>query len=769
MRRTLRKYIPSMFERRLLLLMMLTLALAGVVLARTAYLTTGDRHREAFKQAEQVLYRVVYIPTIRGMILDRRGRVLAEDRPGYDVAVSYDLLTGAWAFNQAYDKARNQHRSVWKELSSEEREAIVANFRSPFDRQEQELFRTLSELGPDLRGIATEELDKRRNAVIAQVQGLSADATFRRQQRQLAQLDEPISWSEAEVVVSEETQRHSLLLDVNDQVRAFVEGCIADAERAQSAYLSHPRDEQAAEQAEASSVWLEVSVTRPKHRRYPLETWPQPIEMDMSSMPPELRRDEPVTVDVAGVALPIIGRMREVFAEDMRTNPFAKDNLHGYMEGDRVGATGIESFLETTLRGERGKLTRRLDTGTEQRIEPIPGREVHLTIDADLQAKLQALLSEKVGLTAVRGYHTMGDTDPAQIGKPLDGAAVILSVDNCEVLAAASVPDYSLKQLEENPDSVFEDLVRLPYLFRPVANKYNPGSTIKALVLTSAVTAGSHDLNSPIECTGALDLDHPDRYRCWIFKTYRTTHGLVDAPRSLCVSCNIYYYTLGRRMGVLRLADWFGRFGLGKLSDCGLPEEITGSLPDPKSGTVDDAINMGIGQGPVAWTPLQAAAAYACLANGGVYQTPTFIADADRPASRPKVDLHLNQPALRAALEGLHDVVSNTADGTGYWLDRSEHETIFNVEGVTIFGKSGTADAGRTIYDYVDGKLVPVKSTPPDETPDHAWFIVIVKPEHAAGPMYVIAVITEYAGSGSRVSGPVVNQIIHLMQQEGYL
>ncbi len=776
MRKMLRRYIPSMFERRLLLLMVLALLLAGVVLARTASLATGESHQKLKEEAEKVLYRVVYIPTIRGAILDRRGRVLAEDRPGYDVAVSYDLLTGAWAFNQAYAKARRQRSSDWVELSSDEREQLVANFRPPFDRQEQELFRTLSELGTDLRGIPAEELEKRRNAIIAQVQGLSADATLRRQQRQLAQLDEPISWAEANVVVSEEKQSHSLLRDVNDQVRAFVEGCIADAERAESAYLSHPKDEQAAEQAEASCVWLEVSVTRPKHRRYPCETWPQPIAVDMSSMPPELRRDEPVTVDVSGVALPIIGRMRDVFAEDMRANPFYRrdkqgnllTNLHGYMEGDSVGNTGIESFMEDSLRGERGQLIRRLDTGTEQRIEPIPGRDVHLTIDADLQAKLQALMSEQVGLTTVRGYQGR-EVDPARIGQPLDGAAVVMSVDNCEILAAVSVPGYSLKQLQDDPDSIFKDPARLPYLFRPVAGMYNPGSTLKAVLLPSAVTAGVLDLNTPIECTGLLFPEHPNIFRCWIFKGYHSAHGLVDAPRSLSVSCDIYYYKVGQRMGVGRLVDWYGRFGLGKLSDCGLPEEIPGRLPDPARGTVNEAINMGIGQGPVGWTPVQAAAAYAALANGGVYQAPTFIKDSDRPLPRPKTDLHLNQTAVRAAMEGLHDVVTNVSEGTGCWLDRPNNEKIFNAQGVTVFGKSGTADVPRWIDANLNGKVDPGEATPPDETPDHAWFIAIVKPEHAAGPMYVIAVITEYAGSGSRVSGPIVNQIIHLMQQEGYL
>jgi cell division protein FtsI/penicillin-binding protein 2 len=172
----------------------------------------------------------------------------------------------------------------------------------------------------------------------------------------------------------------------------------------------------------------------------------------------------------------------------------------------------------------------------------------------------------------------------------------------------------------------------------------------------------------------------------------------------------------------------------------------------------------------VAWTPLQAAAAYADLARGGVHLPPTMIADEDRSTPRQAVDLKLNQAAVAAALAGLDGVV-NGADGTGRWLT-SHSDPIFTVPGVKIYGKSGTADPGGRWVDlggergkpdegdlFLDSKVVD----------DHSWFVALVQPQGQSRPTHVIAVVVEYAGSGSKVAGPIVNQVLLAMKQEGYL
>jgi len=763
MRRSLRQQIPSMFERRLLLLMLLCIGVGAILVGRTAQLTLGEEHRRLSREADRVLLQTTYIPTIRGSILDRHGRPLAVNRPGYDVAVAFTVLTGEWATDMGARQARREHSAIWSQLAPDRREAIISRMAEPYRLQVVELYRTLSELGGDLHGIELAELEKRRNAIIAEVQQTAAEVTLRNQQRRLEELDEPISWAEANTRVREQTQKHSLLRDVSEQVRSIVEGFIADAER-------HASDEQ----GDALAVWRQVEITRPKHRRYPYETI-DAIPVDMTTMPPVLRSDTPVMVDVSGVALPIIGTMRDVFAEDMRDNPFyyQKDgdritNLAGYRDGDRVGSTGVESSMETALRGARGKSDRRRDTGREDRIEPVAGGDVKLTIDIALQAKLQALLSEEVGLTVVQPYHKSKQAERGELGKPLNGAAVILQVDTGEVLAAASFPDYSLRQLEEDPDSVYKDPWRLPRMFRPVASRYQPGSTIKPIMLVSAVTAGRQALHEPIFCDGVLDPDHPNRFRCWYFKMFGMRHGFLDGAHAIQHSCNIYFYTVGQKMGVERTVDWYGRWGINRLTHCGLPEEVPGNLPPATDKGVNSAINMGIGQGEVSWTPVQAAAAYAALARGGVYVPPTFIAG----AKRERTDLHVNASAVADAMEGLRLVV-NEPEGTAYWLDRPAGERIINAEGVMVYGKSGTAAPGARLIDYnFNNRYDPQdgdKLISRDEVDDHAWFTVLVRPADEAGPMYAIAVVVEYAGSGSRVSGPIVNQIIHLLQREGWL
>lgn len=761
MRRLLRSHIPSMFHRRLLLLLLVALAVVVVLGTRTALLTTGTAHASYTAAVDAAMQDTRLIPTIRGRILDRWGRVLAVDEPGFDVAVDYRVISGEWAYTQAHDAARAANRGTWAELHPDEREALIADLQRPYDEQVELLWRTLAELSGSTRA----DIERRKSHIVSRVQKTASHLWTVWQRQREARLGEAVPLADVAQPIGEQRQHHSILRDVGEATRVRIQSFLAEADR-----------------DPALAVWKQVRIDRPRQRRYPLET--MTVVLDRSHLPTPLRSDEPLEMTVEGVAVHAVGQMRDFWAQDAKSRPFTRTgpsgqniiDRGGYLDGDRVGKFGVEAAMEHLLRGLRGQVKRQLDTGYEERLDPQPGRDVQLTLDAQLQARIQGIMSPEFGLMKVQPWHIRESDPPRKLGEPLNGAAVVLDVATSEVLAAVSIPSMPLRVLEESADEIYGDDENRPYVDRVISQPYQPGSTVKPLVLVSAVTLGVHSLGAPIPCNGHLNPGNPEAYRCWIYKAHGgLTHGPLMGPEAIARSCNIYFYALGRDLGSVRMVQSFSGLGLGAPTDAGLPGEVGGDLPNLALASQRnapgfqpaDATFMGIGQGPIRWTPIQAVNTYAILARGGIAQQPTFIKDESLGVSRPRIDLHLNRAAVAEAVQGLRDV-ANAPYGTGRSIDTGgKREPLFDVEGVTIYGKSGTAQAVPLRIDANGDKQITVDD-PIVKSGDHAWFMALVKPDGAAEPTHVIAVVTEYAGSGSQVSGPIVNQIIHALQQEGY-
>ena len=740
-----------MFHRRLMLVGVLACIVLLTLGVQTARLTLGPDATARRLAAEQALELHGLVETRRGRLLDRHGRVLARDQPGWDVAVGYGVISGRWADERARAAARREAGEAWHEMSAAARDALVARLRGPFDDQVERLWNDLSGMGRVDRA----ELDARLNAIRRGVAGLSSHLHELWRLRRMQELKEDVTIDEVARPIAEQRDAHGVLRDVDEDVRLVVQSF-----------------QQSAAEDPALEVWHEVEVSRPRQRRYPLES--MTIRLDRTTLPPPLASEQAAEIHVEGVALHVLGRMRDVWQEDFtgddpRPRFDRETNLRGYRPGDRIGSWGIEASMEDTLRGARGTVLTYLDTLEQRRVDPVPGRDVTLTLDARLQARVQAAMSPEIGLTVSQPWHGTHGED--QAGEPLNAAAVVLDVPSAEVLASVSVPEFSSKQLEDDPASVFRDAERLPFINRAVARPYNPGSTIKPLLFAAAVTAGVQGVESPIICRGYLDEGHPDRYRCWIFKKYLAQHGPLEGPEAIARSCNIFFYTLGRNMGGVRLVDWYDRFGLGHTPDCLLPEAIAGTLPSPSDMHRTDPIFMGIGQGPMNWSVLQGAAAYATLARGGVHLDATYVKEHDRPTPREPVRLDLHPAGVAAALQGLDWSANDGSMGTTHHLSNLEgRPDIFNVEGATILAKSGTADPGdrrwvdRNFNNAVDeGEIEEV----PDGA-DHAWTIALIEPDGAGSPRYAVAVVVEFAGSGGATAGPIVNQIAHALKAEGY-
>ena len=765
LRGLVRRHIPSMFQRRLLLLLVAAIVIGVTIIVQAARLTTGQRHREYRQQARQALRTSEYIPTVRGRILDRRGRVLARTEAGWDVKVQYSVITGQWARNQARQRALEAAGHRWSQLTKDQRQQRIEQNLGRYTEQAEKLWQTLTRWRQETHAAFTRsDLNQRTQQIEKRVQDVASHLWSIWQKQRQQKLGQPVPLEEVAKPIREQKKAHVVLPDVSAKTRRRVQNRKARAH-----------------QGQAPAIWREVKLDRPKRRRYPFES--MTLTLDRTTLPGSLKNDKPAKVTVRGVGAHILGKMRDVWKSDLEgenARPFhhtteegkTLTDLGGYRPGDRIGAFGIEAAYEQRLRGQRGKDVHHLDEreqNDEIEIKPTPGRDVPLTLDIKLQAHVQAIMSPATGLMEVQPWHIRDKENKDRLGRPLTGAAVVLDVETSEVLAAVSVPPMPRKTMRRHPERIFKDPYRLPYINRPIARSYPPGSTIKPIMLVSAASAGEYALGEKILCRGYLNEGEPDRYRCWIWKQYHTGHGKLGPAASLERSCNVFYYTLGRRMGLTKQVGWLHRFGLERDSPLALPDETTGELPAPKrrANARQDAILMGIGQGPITWSPLQAAAAYATLTRGGRRLGPTVVQPQARKTKRQPKQLNLDPAAVGRAMNGLYRVV-NGDHGTGRRLHLDSPEPIFDHDHLRVYGKSGTADAGDRWIDknlnqqVDDGEVIP-------DAGDHAWFMALPQGPEDDRPQYAVAVVVEYGGSGSQVAGPIANQIIHALIGADYL
>jgi penicillin-binding protein 2 len=406
-----------------------------------------------------------------------------------------------------------------------------------------------------------------------------------------------------------------------------------------------------------------------------------------------------------------------------------------------------------------------------------------------------------VGLARAQQWHYGWDNDetPKQMLlnylAPLNGAAVVLDVDTGEILSMVSWPTVAAGE-------DFDDAVRAarnPSLNRAIEGSYPPGSIIKPIVYVSAVRSGVFGADDQIECNGHFFGEGDSFGRCWIYRkqyNYQTHSkaigGPLDVEAAISRSCNIYFYTIAQRMGLRTLTDWYRNFGLGQNLDIGIARweprldkagnkigdrlsgEHPGVLPSAQAiakieSTGDRMVPAfaGVGQGPILWTPMQAANAYATLARGGVIRDAELLrTPIPGRAARRTGDWKLNPHSCDRAFEGLRQSVEER-HGTGNrvsYKDKSA-EAIINAPGVVVWAKTGTAQAPPLKVDDDGNGTIDRTIT----GLDHAWFVGLVGDAQEPRPRYAVAVLLEHGGSGGRSAGPIANQVIHALIAEGYL
>ena len=761
--------VLGIFHRRLILLLAVLVIVAGGLSAQLARLAIleGDMHS---RQTETFLRRRTFLPFVRGKILDRRGEVLAADRASWDIQVEYAMIAGRWSAEKARAEARRElGPNAWARLSREERAVEVDRRLPAWNERAEAIYAEICLAGNITRAELDQRFDEIRGRVAQRVEAYrerlrqAAETKARETGTQVASVPE-------DETISEQEEPHSILADVDDAT-AFRFQLLAEEER-------------------------DTIVVTPATQR--LRPWSVvDLPFDRTTLPSPLRSDRPLALRLVGVADHLLGSTRtRVFAEDLRRRPFLDErsgevvDLGGYRaDRDVIGSSGVERVFEDRLRGVRGLVERNLESGEATRREPQPGEDVRLTIDIRLQSWAQGALEPKLGLAKIQQWQRGWDADgeakpgPLPVGWELNGSAIVIEVATGDILAMVTTPTLA-EATEMSPKRRSAEGADLN---KAVEGVYPPGSIVKPLLYAGAVTDGRFPLEQIVECKGHFFENVTTSSRCWIWRPEQGrsgTHGPLGVEEAIARSCNIYFYTVASRLGLEGSVAWYRQFGVGEPFGVGLgvgrdtadgrvrmEGESGGSVPSASemvaiksSGDRSGPIFLGIGQGPVAWTPLHAANAYATLARSGKMIRPGLLLN--RPdRGQVSSDLALHPGAVRRSLDGLFDAVTKQY-GTGHHLtlEDGSQEPLTAVPGVRIWAKTGTAQAPPL-------RLDSRRADRPDAVirTDHAWFVGLAGNERDGLPRYAIAVLLEYGGSGGKTAGPIAAEIIRSLVREGYL
>lgn len=425
----------------------------------------------------------------------------------------------------------------------------------------------------------------------------------------------------------------------------------------------------------------------------------------------------------------LFGYIGEISEKELTLPEFAD-----YNPGDYMGKSGIERSFEKYLHGEDGGREIEVDARgrylrTVSETLPTTGHSIMLTIDKNLQKATEKALGDKAA------------------------AAVVVDVHTGEILAFASAPAFdpslfSGRMPPEQWTAYLEDK-RHPLENKALKGQYPPGSTFKIVTALAGLAEGLIDDNTVVRCTGEYKLG-TSKFRCW----NRKGHGSVNLKGAMRESCDVYFYQLGERLGVDKIASYAKMFGLGEPMGCGLENEKAGFVPtsewkQKKYGKVwykGETLPVSIGQGYLLTTPVQLAAMTAGVATDGTVYRPHLvkkIIDRDGKTIKEFSPEVLKRVALkpehfRMVKDGLQAVV-NEPRGTGGAARLYE---------VKVAGKTGTSQVV---------KLKDTKGPVAYQYRDHALFVAFApydKPEIA------VSVVVEHGEHGGGAAAPVAGQIL---------
>ncbi len=756
-----------MFERRLKILLVGIAAITLLLVLRSGQLQVinGDAWR---KKASESMQRPTLVETTRGRILDFRGRELAIDEPCTDACVDYRAisLNEEWIKGVALDRLKMKMARDYAASDRKQREKLLTEEIARVHTDIDAMWEILAQKTGKPIAEAREEIDQTRRAIRQRVQMCRRLVWYNRYNKAMTRHDDaaPDPWYRRWVVWGGDDgpDLDSFAVTVDEQERAHV--------------ILHAIDDQ-----------TYIDLGKILHRAPGLE----------------LRRSKHRLYPYGANSCHVIGTMSMVMRQDIDEDD---DELTQLRPNDQIGRTGLEALADKLLRGRRGRILR--VAGQEKPVEsnePTIGRDVRATIDVELQQTIIDAFALERKSIEYRSDTTAEDRSRSN----LHGAAVLIDVPTGEVRAMVSCPGYDLNQFDQLYPALNTDDLNLPLLNRATQDVAEPGSTAKLIMALGVLQDRVMTPADTIECTGYLVLAGV-RYsfgRCWTMRQFHIAHhatppaahptGFLTVSDALERSCNVFYETVADRLGLDRVAYWYDRLGLGRITGVGI-DESRGRIPRAEAlsrsaiARRSTLWSAGIGQGEVGATPLHMANLAATIARDGVWMKPrllTGLSAEDQTSLRwpvsgsqeipDRVDLGFRPEVLAAVHEGMFRVVNGPPGAaTGRTAAMAE---------LSVAGKTGSAQvpklrirqrdaAGKVML--LDNGRIDWKPIEPDayswyqgvgdnhENLAHAWFVGYAP---ADNPKLAIAVLVEYGGSGGAIAGRVAKDILEECRRQGYL
>ncbi|MFQ5850457.1 MAG: penicillin-binding protein 2 [Candidatus Binatia bacterium] len=433
-----------------------------------------------------------------------------------------------------------------------------------------------------------------------------------------------------------------------------------------------------------------------------------------------------------GITAHLLGYIGEIGPRQLRSL-----GNKGYSMGDEIGQSGLEKTLEEYLRGRSGGQQVEVNALGRQirvilQVKDMPGHSAFLTIDRDLQETAHQALDGK------------------------EGAIVVLEINGGAILALVSRPTFDPNAFAQGITAAYWRALlgdrRRPLHNRAVQGQYPPGSIFKIVLAIAALEEGVIQPDTRLFCNGSMTIGNRV-FRDW----KRGGHGAVDLRKGLVESCDIYFYQLGQRLGIDRIARYARMLGLGEKTGIPLHDEKKGLIPDSnwkmkrssQPWFPGETASVAIGQGYISVTPLQMATLMAAVANGGTLYRPWFVRKVEsvdgtliRVYGPEKVrSIPFKKSTLEHLRRALRDVV-NSKRGTGI---RAKSGIV------EIAGKTGTAQVAEMRGEFVKSKQLPYSIR------DHAWFVAYAPSER---PEVVVVVLVEHGGRGGSAAAPLAKRVI---------
>ena len=431
--------------------------------------------------------------------------------------------------------------------------------------------------------------------------------------------------------------------------------------------------------------------------------------------------------------------------------------------GATLGKMGVEREEDKLLRGIDGGII--VETAANgqairelSRKEAIPGQDLHLFLDSRLQKTASEILNHQPG-------------------------AIVVTTPKGEVLALASSPAFDPNIFSDRKGDKEDQINQAltdedqPLFDRAIGGQYPPGSVFKIVTATAGLETQVISANEEIEDTGEIRVGR-FRYGNWYFDQYGKKEGMVNLRKAFQRSNDIYFYKVGEKLGITKLAAWAKAFGLGEISGIPLSGEASGLVPDSQwkektkgeSWYLGDTYITAIGQGDLQATPLQVNQMTAVIANGGQKCRPKIVNDGLSPKCQ---DLPISAANIAAVKEGMKQACE--PGGTGWPLFEfkiKDQKSKIKIDEMNYF-KDASDSARQNSSGNLDGQAevvrIPVAcKTGTSEFGDpkgrtHAWFTVFAPVNQ---PQIVVTVLLEAAGQGSDQAAPLAKEILKTWFEE---